>query len=337
MRAVHLKYLDGWRGMAIALLLLGHFFPIPGINFGAVGVNLFFVLSGLLMARLLFVREVPLREFYKRRIARIFPAALVFLALVTGWHLATGRPVSWTELFTALTFINNYFAQGPELTLMPFGHIWSLCVEEHSYILLSLIALLARRKIGGARALVLGAALVMVGFGIYYVRVFDGRELSFHLLHSEFAAFGIFISALLVLLFRSKKPPPLPSIVFLGVFMLALAMHWWSVPALPRAIGGVAVFALAINMLGDGPLLVQKVLGSFPLRQLGLWSYSIYLWQQPFYLALHRGELSAPLAIGAALLCGIVSFYVVERPARGYLNRRWAGPPAAAAAVQVPV
>ncbi len=327
MQTVHLNYLDGWRGMAIALLLLGHFFPVPGINFGAIGVNLFFVLSGLLMARLLFVREVPLREFYARRIARIFPAALVFLAIIVLCYLATGRAVSWTEALTALTFTNNYFARGPELTLMPFGHIWSLCVEEHSYIALSLIALLARNKVAGARAMVLGVALAMVGFGIYYVRTFDGRELHFHLLHSEVAAFGIFISVLLMLLFRPGRMPALPSLAFLGVFMVALAMHWWSVPALPRTMGGVALFALAINMLGDGPVLAQKVLGWLPLRQLGLWSYSIYLWQQPFYLAVHREGLSAPLAIAAALLCGIASFYIIEKPARAYLNRRWNAQP----------
>jgi peptidoglycan/LPS O-acetylase OafA/YrhL len=73
----HLDYLDGWRGLAITLLLMGHFHPIPEINFSAAGVNLFFVLSGLLMSKLLFVKAVPIPTFYQRRISRILPAFFV--------------------------------------------------------------------------------------------------------------------------------------------------------------------------------------------------------------------------------------------------------------------
>ena len=69
-------YLDGWRGLAIVLLLADHFFPVPGINFGALGVNFFFVLSGWLMTHLLFVQLTPIDVFYRRRIARIVPAHL---------------------------------------------------------------------------------------------------------------------------------------------------------------------------------------------------------------------------------------------------------------------
>ena len=66
-RGQHFDYMDGWRGLAISLLLVGHFLPVPGINLGAVGVRLFFVLSGLLMARLLFVQKVALCTFYRQQ------------------------------------------------------------------------------------------------------------------------------------------------------------------------------------------------------------------------------------------------------------------------------
>lgn len=78
----HVGHLDGWRGLAIATLLVGHFFPVPGINFGTVGVNLFFVLSGLLMGRLLFEKQEPISRFYRRRIARIIPAHVAFLLII---------------------------------------------------------------------------------------------------------------------------------------------------------------------------------------------------------------------------------------------------------------
>ena len=95
----HFDYLDGWRGLAIAFLLVGHFFPVPGINFGRVGVDFFFVLSGLLMCRLLFIKEVPIKTFYKRRIARIFPVVLLSLAVgAIGDQAARGIGVERLQL-----------------------------------------------------------------------------------------------------------------------------------------------------------------------------------------------------------------------------------------------
>ena len=56
----HIGYLDGWRGMAILLVLIGHFYPIKAMNLGTLGVDLFFVLSGRLMADILFVQKAKL-------------------------------------------------------------------------------------------------------------------------------------------------------------------------------------------------------------------------------------------------------------------------------------
>ena len=94
---VRVDYLDGWRGMAIALVLQGHFFPLSGFESGYLGVDIFFCLSGLLMSRILFVQRVPLATFYKRRISRIFPVFLLFVVLVYGTALLAGQPSTWPE------------------------------------------------------------------------------------------------------------------------------------------------------------------------------------------------------------------------------------------------
>ena len=83
----HVPVLDAWRGTALVLLFIGHFFPIYRWDCGALGVELFFVLSGFLMGKILFVRKTPLKTFYQRRISRIFPAAYVFLFAMLGWQL----------------------------------------------------------------------------------------------------------------------------------------------------------------------------------------------------------------------------------------------------------
>lgn len=120
--------------MAITLLLVGHFFPVPGMNLGRLGVDFFFVLSGLLMSRLLFIKQVPLRLFYQRRIARIFPGYFLFLFIIIGFFFLTGKDINWAESLTAAFFINNYFPGDVGRNSMPFGHIWSLSVEEHTYV-----------------------------------------------------------------------------------------------------------------------------------------------------------------------------------------------------------
>ena len=76
----HLDYLDGWRGLAVSLVLLGHFGlddVLPGTS--VLGVDFFFVLSGRLMAEILFVQRSPLPTFFFRRFSRIYPGLLVFV------------------------------------------------------------------------------------------------------------------------------------------------------------------------------------------------------------------------------------------------------------------
>jgi peptidoglycan/LPS O-acetylase OafA/YrhL len=317
----HFDYLDGWRGLAISLLLIGHFAPVPGVNLGAVGVRLFFALSGLLMCRLLFVQEVPLRTFYQRRITRIFPAAFFFLIVVVALFVAFGRQVSWQETLTAALFVNNYFPGEPGNAVMPFGHIWSLSVEEHSYVLLALLAFAARQKKGSAVVFTsIASAVCTVVIVCYFFRPELGP---FRWLRTEVAGYGIFLSAFLALFLGRTNIPEMPWFLYPALLVLGIAIHWWSIPVPIQIIFGQGAFALAVILLPAAPKIIKSALSFRLLRWLGVLSFSIYLWQQPFYLLVHRNGISIWVALPLALLCGIGSFYLVERPARRYLNRRW--------------
>jgi peptidoglycan/LPS O-acetylase OafA/YrhL len=321
----HLPYLDGWRGLAILFLLLGHFFPVRGINLGHAGVNLFFVLSGFLMARLLFLDAVPVPTFYKRRSSRIFPAVFCFLALIVCSYLVLGKPVNWTATVAAAAFVNNYFPSQPGAPLMPFGHIWSLCVEEHSYVLLSIVAVAARAGVIRATVAVGLLAALFAAIGIGYWLTYEGQYLNeARWIHSEVSAYGIFVSAFLLLAIGSRKMPRVPLAVVPGLVALGFALHWWSVPPPVGTIFGVGAFALAVNLLEGAPRLIHQALAFPPLRRLGLWSFSIYLWQQPFYLYVMREQMSPWVGVALAVGAGICSFYLLENPARLYLNRKWA-------------
>src|SRR3954464_3947024 len=74
-----LRFLDGWRGIAIASVLVDHFAEPDYFNSGRAGVELFFVLSGRLMAQILFVGEPALANFYYRRFTRVWPTVTVLL------------------------------------------------------------------------------------------------------------------------------------------------------------------------------------------------------------------------------------------------------------------
>src|SRR5579872_1267137 len=85
-----IDYLDGWRGLAILVVLVAHFGHLESTNLGLFGVELFFVLSGLLMARILYEQRMPIGEFYRRRIARIFPLFYLFVFTILFIEWARG-------------------------------------------------------------------------------------------------------------------------------------------------------------------------------------------------------------------------------------------------------
>ncbi|MDI4631680.1 acyltransferase [Pelomonas sp. V22] len=322
----HLDYLDGWRGLAIALLLAGHFFPVDGINLGALGVNFFFVLSGWLMTRLLFVQQTPLATFYRRRISRILPAHLAFLLLVSVALYLTGRPVSASETGAAALFLNNYWAPEPGQALMPFGHVWSLSVEEHCYVLLSLIALAARRwRLPAVAGLALAVG-VCVASALAYGWLQPGPQLPFdQYLRTEVAGYGIFVSGLIFLALQRYRPKAAPAALVLALLLLACVLHWWSVPAAAQKILGVGALALAVNLLTLTAPWLQRALSWRPLCLLGTWSFSLYLWQQPFYLWSRPEDGTVWWGLAGSLAAGLLSFYALEQPLRRWLNRRWDG------------
>lgn len=321
MTTQHIPYLDGWRGLAILLLLVGHFFPVDGINLGIVGVALFFALSGHLMTWALFVKGMDIRVFYRRRISRVMPSIVVYLALITGFFLVTGQQIVLGELLPALTFTNNYFVTSD--WTMPFGHIWSLSVEEHAYIVLALAACWCRwRGTDATRTIALILCVILVAIAVYaFVPGLQARGAS---LRTEQASFGIFMAGLVLLASRDGGLRGAAVWIAPVALLLGIAAHWWSVPASVRIVASGTAFALSINTMHAAPEWFRSLLEWSWLRRLGLYSYSIYLWQQPMYQLCRDIDLAPELGLALALLAGWVAFHLVERPLRSWLNSGWA-------------
>nr|WP_275902385.1 acyltransferase [Myxococcus eversor] len=161
--------MDLLRGLAIVIVVLFHY-PRPDghetyrmlANFGWTGVELFFVLSGFLIGSQLLEPvargETPsLKRFYLRRSMRILPPYLIVVALYLFVPAWSERPVE-TPAWRFLTFTQNF-----GLSLNGFSHAWSLCVEEHFYLVLPLCVLALRGRVRAPHLLTGAVGLMVAG------------------------------------------------------------------------------------------------------------------------------------------------------------------------------
>jgi peptidoglycan/LPS O-acetylase OafA/YrhL len=319
----HVDYLDGWRGGAILLLLVGHLEALPTISghsfyTGRLGVECFFVLSGRLMAEILFVRQTPIGLFYWRRISRIFPALWLFLGALTFATVLYPRiDVTPLDALASAAFLVNYL---PEYSGdNSLGHIWSLCVEEHAYIFLSLIAIIDRRwKINVPLILALVSIICILNGAI---QTWIGRDYPQVYLHSDVRAASILMSSALYLALKDFRPV---GRAFGAVPLLAIGLGFavsmlHSIPDTIKYSVGTFLIALGLATLQWLWEPAKRFLSSAPMTYLGLWSFSLYLWQQPFSI----GEINS-VAVSLVFAVSLTCYYLLEKPARKLLNS-WAG------------
>jgi peptidoglycan/LPS O-acetylase OafA/YrhL len=306
-------YLDGWRGAAILGVLLGHFLHVPGIKPARLGVELFFVLSGRLMAEILFVRQTALPTFFARRFARVYPAFAIFVLLV---HLSGIFSVTWVEVLSCLTFTYNYLYTD-FATSITFNHIWSLCVEEHMYLLLGLLAWFCRAKKRDPLPILIALALIMVAHGA--VRYALGYSYYESYWRSDVRGASILAGAIAFLLVTRlnllcRTPPLMP----LGLGLLSIALNLGRVPDPIKYSLGTMCLAFCLVLLPSASGLMLRLLENTLLRWIGLISFSLYLWQQIFfeYGREHFGTLYAPLGIGLSMLAGLFGYFCLEKPTR---------------------
>ena len=313
--------------MAILLVLIGHFAPFsPGLLAGA-GVEFFFVLSGRLMAEILIVRRMPLPTFFFRRASRILPAlafyvgAMLFVVWATGLFGSVRSGLVGAA--AALGFFQNYLPE-PEASSL-FEHTWSLAVEEHSYLLLALIAGFCVRERRAAMAIALLLALAAFLNGIR-LSANDSGMAPYTYWRTDVRAAAIFLSFALYLWaqdFFSQQRSDLwrwlsPACAILGLAVLVQP----SLPPFVRFGVGTALLAVAVNSVDVAHKAMRGFLTNRELMHLGILSYSLYLWQQP-YLMLTRGDVSQVACVILAFGSAILSYHWVEQPARAGLNRLW--------------
>ena len=327
---------DGWRGMAIILLLIGHFFDQKWIWEDRLGVDAFFVLSGMLMSTILFEKRMNLKDFYIRRFSRIFPAFSLYVIVIFTLSLLARLLFDREELtfegkefISTLTFFRTYIPLDPHIwaTKIPIGHLWSLNVEEHAYVIMSIMTLFILRNTNAAYVLI-ALGLISIGICFYY---FHNISAPTHFrIRTESAISFVFLSAgynLIKNKYNIKVPSVLPIITLILAFLCYFedpsvnTRSLW-IPELSFSLAPI-LLAFTLNHITEAHIIIRGILEFKIIRLIGTWSFSIYLWQQPFYSYSWAVPGGKPVAVVLAILAGIVSFYIFENPIRTWINNRW--------------
>jgi peptidoglycan/LPS O-acetylase OafA/YrhL len=342
----HIPSLDGIRAISILMVLYGHLTGTRGFPNGMdstlgdalgdiahLGVLVFFVISGFLITSLLMSERektgtISLGKFYLRRVLRIFPAfyALVFALLAAtwlGWIDLTGGDFAY-----ALTYTVNYYPDHP----WQIGHLWSLSIEEQFYLLwpLGLLVLRQRRALVLALFAILAGPVVRAGIREWIFHVDPSMplaDMSIFPAMCDYLATGCALALMRPWLLKQS-------------WYLRLTGSRWLVLAIPLVLlinreSGYTlvelVFSPVMNvcialLIESSTRHTSSLAGRFlnwkPVAALGVLSYSLYLWQQPFLNRHSDAWINAfPQNLAFAFGCALLSYLLIERAFLGLRKR----------------
>jgi peptidoglycan/LPS O-acetylase OafA/YrhL len=363
----HIPALDGIRGAAIASVLMVHLFvrnsrpagslPVRAVTAvmasGWVGVALFFVLSGFLITGILYdTLGTPrfFRNFYARRALRIFPLYYGFILLMVLVSSVAGYHWYLPGLLGYLTYtMNLHSAAYTNAPWVNLNHFWSLAIEEQFYMAWPAMVFLlkTRRRIAG---FAVAGTVFSIAVRLYFWQ-------SGALQHDPYLQYsftpscldGLFAGALLALLIRSRfREQALawgPRIaVAMGVFWVGMLVRGGALPAIGDPLFGTcAPTLLALTFAGvvasvlRAGSVASRVFAVWPLRQLGTYSYGLYI----YHYSIHNlidGPIwsfvsdrtaskvlpivaSGTISLALSLVIAVASFHWFERPILRLKNR----------------
>ena len=349
-KLIYRPEIDGLRAIAVLSVILYHAKVVVfGRNWfegGFIGVDIFFVISGYLITRII-LHELQTKgsfyflNFYERRARRILPMLLFVMVLTVVYGFFTLLPNEARELarsgLAALFFSSNFYfyeittVYGAESSLLkPLLHTWSLGVEEQFYLIFPVISLLIFRYFK-AHFLTLLVAFSLLSLQFSELMQTRSPELNFYFPLSRF--WEIAIGALLA--YRELNYKPIQNsfanqvLPMTGLYLLAYGLFYFNgeTPH-PSFFSVIPVSGVALIIaFASGDELVGKILGSKPVVIIGLISFSAYLWHFPIYsfARIETPDISnyhkAALLV-LILFLSLFSFKFIEQPTRKKISTK---------------
>lgn len=328
--------LDGLRALSVLIVMLSHS-GLENVVPGVFGVTVFFFVSGFLITTLL-VREkretgrIALRSFYIRRMLRLYPPLLAFIAVCCVAALARGEAVNLLGLGGGLFYFANYLAIFDMQALSAFGgHLWSLAVEEHFYFFfpLLLVWLLPRPRL--ILPVLLGLCLAALAGRTAVTLLFPRIATDYAGMASEMRMDSVLAGAIVALVWNRPAGPDFVRRVtwwpWVAAGLVALLASFVVRDAFFRSTLRYSLQELALVPL----VLAATVSPRFPLAVrlmncsllvwLGRRSYALYLWHIAIFEAGLRlkpadWSFAAVMLVGwiAAFALAALSYRLVEQP-----------------------
>ena len=334
--------IEGMRAIAVGLVVLNHA-GVPWLPGGYIGVDVFFVVSGFLITKLLIDEasertSIDLLNFWARRARRILPMSILVALLTVVAGLFTLEPGKVRELSAvglgALGFCANivlFFRTSDYLSGVtapsPLRHFWSLAVEEQFYLLWPLLVFVTV-KFGKVQwkkwllgvGVVTGAASLAAS-----ILITKGNPgAGYYLPHARF--WEISAGALLALAGSrvGKIPSMLRAVVgWIGLVAVIGSAVWFTEKTIFPGYAALLPVAATVLILiaGSAKFGPISLLSLEPLQILGARSFSLYLWHWPL-LVLVEARFGTPsawlkaLIVVAAIVLSVISYRVIENPVR---------------------
>jgi len=334
--------IDGLRALAVISVVFSHVSP-QNLSGGALGVDIFFVISGYLISLFIFQEQAAgtftFGNFFSRRVRRLFPALAVvlFSVIVFGWfalfadeYQRLGKH-SISVIFFILNFKllgeNDYFDVASNVK--PLLHLWSLSVEEQFYFFWPAVVVIL-----GRFRLHMGLAICLSIFGSFAFAIYQTSHNSVYLYYHPLVRFWELLIGAALAFYHHRfginawptglNQLPMRHLVSVaGLIVIVVSLLFFDGKALyPGALTLAPLMGVVMLIASGSNSLVGRLLSLKPLVWIGLISYPLYLWHWPVLSYIRIMESGAPpevmLWIGAGVACVLatLTYKFVEQPLR---------------------